>query len=182
VGDAAVVRSVRTEDLDAGLRATVIRVCVESHADDDFERLFTDIPVGGLHVLGYDGSELVSHAVATTRWLQPAGHPPLATAYVDAVSTLPSHQGRGHATAVMRRLAREVAGDHAIACLETELAGFYERLGWEPWRGPLAGRHDDGTLVPTPEQSGVMVLRLPGTPVLDLDALLTIECQPRRIW
>jgi hypothetical protein len=49
------------------------------------------------------------------------------------------------------------------------------------WRGPLAGRLEEG-LVPTPEQRGVMVLRLPSTPLLDLDALLTIECQPSRIW
>ncbi len=58
----------------------------------------------------------------------------------------------------MRHLA-SVVGDFDIACLETERVGFYERLGWEEWRGPLGGRSRDG-IVPTPDQRGVMILRL----------------------
>jgi hypothetical protein len=37
-------------------------------------------------------------------------------------------------------------------------------------------------VIPTPDQRGVMVLRLANTPPVDLDAALTIECQPERIW
>jgi len=48
------------------------------------------------------------------------------------------------------------------------------------WRGQLAGRGEDG-LVFTPDQQGVMVLRLAHTPLLDLDSLLTIEIAGR-IW
>ena len=80
----------------------------------------------------------------------------------------------------MRRLAGAI-DDYEVGCLQTDRPTFYEHVGWEVWRGPLAGRSDDG-LVPTPEQRGVMVLRLASTPPLDLDALLTIECQPARIW
>jgi aminoglycoside 2'-N-acetyltransferase I len=80
----------------------------------------------------------------------------------------------------MRHLASVVA-DFDVACLETERQGFYERLGWEAWRGPLAGRSEDG-LIPTPGQAGVMILRLPRTPELELGALLTIEATPARIW
>src|SRR5439155_1283171 len=46
---------------------------------------------------------------------------------------------------------------------------------------PLAGRSGAG-LIPTPDQRGVMILRLRDTPSLDLDTLLTIEVQPTRIW
>ena len=80
----------------------------------------------------------------------------------------------------MRRLAAEI-GDYEIACLQTDLPAFYERLGWEVWRGPLAGRGEQG-LIPTPDQRGVMVFRLPQTPPLDLEGQLTIERQPNRIW
>ena len=80
----------------------------------------------------------------------------------------------------MRHLA-SAPDEYEIACLETERAAFYERLGWEEWRGPLAGRSDDGR-IPTPEQRGVMILRLPRTPELDLDAALTIEAYATRIW
>jgi aminoglycoside 2'-N-acetyltransferase I len=104
----------------------------------------------------------------------------LRTAFVDAVSTLPAYEGQGCGSAVMRRLAAEIP-DYEVGCLQTDIPGFYERLGWELWRGPLAGRGDDG-LIPTPDQRGVMVLRLPSTPPLDLASSLTIEVQPDRIW
>jgi aminoglycoside 2'-N-acetyltransferase I len=99
---------------------------------------------------------------------------------VDAVATAPTHQGRGIGSTVLRHLASVVA-DYDIACLETERLGFYERLGWEQWRGPLAGRSDEG-LIPTPGETGVMILRLRRTPELDNQALLTIEATPARIW
>ena len=86
----------------------------------------------------------------------------------------------GYGSATMQRLAEKI-GDYEIGCLQTDRTSFYEHLGWEEWRGLLAGRSDDG-LIPTPDQRGVMVLRLPNTPPLDLDAALTIERQGERIW
>ena len=58
---------------------------------------------------------------------------------------------------------------------------FFERLGWQRWRGPRAGRSGH-ELIPTPEQQNIMILRLATTPPLDLDRLLTIETQAGRIW
>ena len=81
----------------------------------------------------------------------------------------------------MRHLASSIESEYTIGCLETEVAGFYQPLGWELWRGPLAGRSERG-LIPTPEQKGIMVLRLSQTPALNLDSTLTIECQAERIW
>lgn len=175
------VRVARTEDLDPIARASVIGVCVAAHQSEEFHCLFSYIPSGGRHFLAYRGGELVSHAVVTTRWLQPASQPLLKTAYVDAVATHPAHEGRGYGSAVMRRLASAIDDDYVIGCLQTGRETFYTRLGWEVWRGPLAGRGAAG-LVPTPDQTGVMVLRLSKSPALDLDAALTIECQETRIW
>ena len=169
-----------TEDLTASVRSAVIDVCIAAHENDDFANLFTYIESGGRHFLGYQGSELASHAVVTTRWLQAGGRAPWRTAFVDAVSTRPSLQGQGHATAVMARLAASI-DDYDIGCLQTDIPGFYERLAWEVWRGPLGGRSEEG-MIPTPLQTGVMVLRLPRTPSLDLETQLTIERQPTRIW
>jgi aminoglycoside 2'-N-acetyltransferase I len=169
-----------TRELTAAQRSAVIDVCIAAHENEEFRNLFSFLDAGGRHVLGHRGPELVSHAVVTTRWAQPAGRPTLRTAYVDAVATLPAYQGQGYGSAVMRRLAGAI-DDYEIGCLQTDRPAFYDRLGWEVWRGPLAGRSEEG-LVPTPAQQGVMVLRLPSTPPLDLGALLTIECQPSRIW
>jgi aminoglycoside 2'-N-acetyltransferase I len=179
--DDVVLAVLPTEELNAALREEIIEVCVAAHEVEEFRRMFTHfIPSGGRHFLAYRGDEVVSHAVVTTRWAQPEGKAELKTAYVDAVSTLPKYEGRGYGSAAMNRLAATI-DDYEIGCLQTDKAGFYERLGWELWRGPLAGRGEHG-LIPTPEQEGVMVLRLPRTPPLDLDALLSIERQPDRIW
>src|SRR5262249_36146468 len=111
---------------------------------------------------------------------QPEGLPELRTAFVDAVSTLPAYEGQGCGSAVMRRLASEIP-DYEIGCLQTDIPGFYERLGGPLWPGPLA-RRGEGGLIPAPHPRGVMVLPLPSSPPLGLDGLLTIEVQPERIW
>jgi aminoglycoside 2'-N-acetyltransferase I len=165
--------------LNPDTRAAIIQVCRTTHQEDDFIHLFSYIPSGGIHVLAYREQELVSHAVVTTRWLQPEGLPLLRTAYVDAVATLPVYQGQGVGSAVMRHLA-SVISEYEIACLETDQVSFYAQLGWEAWRGPLAGRRVT-ELLPTPDQKGIMILRLARTPPLDLDSLLVIE-YAGRIW
>jgi aminoglycoside 2'-N-acetyltransferase I len=175
------ITSARTEDLNGLVRTAIIQVCVAAHQEEDFNNLFTYIPSGGWHFLAYRNEQLTSHALVTTRRLQPEGHPLLKTAYIDAVATLPEYQGRGYGSTLMSQLAKNVDDEYSIACLETERESFYERLGWQTWRGPLAGRNEQG-LVPTPEQYGIMVLQLSKTPLLDFESMLTIECQPGRIW
>jgi GNAT superfamily N-acetyltransferase len=176
------VRVLTSEELAAaGLRQAVIDVCLAAHQNDEFRYMFTKyFASGALHFVADDGDALVSHAVVSTRGVQPEGLPILRTAFVDAVSTVPARQNQGYGSATMRRLAKEIRG-YEIGCLQTDRTSFYAHLGWEEWRGPLAGRSDDG-LIPTPDQRGVMVLRLPSTPPFDLDAALTIERQPERIW
>jgi aminoglycoside 2'-N-acetyltransferase I len=173
------VTSARTEELSADTRAAIIHVCRTAFQEDDFLRLFSYIPSGGTHVLAYHEQELVGHAVATTRWLQPEGLPLLRTAYIDAVATLSAYQGQGIGSRVMRHLATVIA-EYEIACLETDRMSFYGRVGWEAWRGPLAGRKAD-ELVPTLEQKGIMILRLERTPPLDVDGLLIINYDGR-MW
>ena len=171
-----------TEDLDAAQRAEIIELCVAAHENELFRLMFSYyIPSGGRHFMGWVGAELVGHAVVTTRWLQPEGLAPLRTGFVDAVSTLPNYDGLGHGSAVMSRLASDL-DDWEVGCLQTGRFNFYGRLGWELWRGPLAAREGDGSITPTPDQRGVMILRVAQTPPLDLDSLLTIERQPDRIW
>jgi aminoglycoside 2'-N-acetyltransferase I len=178
--NALVISVSSTEALTADVRAEVIELCIAAHENEAFRDLFTHFSSGGRHFLAHSGPELVGHAVVSTRWVQPEDRDVMKTAYVDAVSTLPKHQGKGYGSAVMGRLAAEIP-DYEIACLQTDEPAFYERLGWEVWRGPLAGRSEAG-FVATPDQGGVMVLRLPQTPPVDLDTELSIECQEYRIW
>jgi aminoglycoside 2'-N-acetyltransferase I len=176
-----VIISARTEKLNEHTRTAIIELCVDAHQEQDFRNLFTYVSSGGWHFLAYHDDLLVSHALVTTRWLQTEDQSLLKTAYLDAVATLPAHQGQGYGSALMRQLASDIDSQYVIACLGTDRETFYERLGWQSWRGPLAGRRDHD-LIPTPKQHGVMVLRLSQTPTLDLDSMLTIECQTGRIW
>ena len=106
---------------------------------------------------------------------------PIETPLVGETGGNPRISKRVMLIAALGALAATIAATHEVACLETERVTFYERLGWERWRGPMAGRAERG-LVATPDQQGVLILRLPRTPDLDLDRLLTIECQASRIW
>ena len=179
MSESIMVTSQRTEELNAETRTSIIHVCRTAHQEDEFTHLFSYIPSGGIHVLAYWEHELVSHAVATTRWLQPEGLPLLRTAYIDAVATLPAYQGQGIGSTLMRHLAT-VLSDFEMACLQTERVSFYARLGWEVWRGPLAGRRAT-ELLPTPDEQGIMILRLARTPPLDVERLLVVEYDGR-IW
>ncbi len=168
------IRLRHTRQLDAVMRAAIVELCTAAY-QTDFSRFFFHLPTDGLHFIAYRDDQIVSHAVVTTRWVQPERLPVLRAACVDAVATLPVYQRRGYGSAVMRELSAHLT-EYDIAYLTTDQAAFFEHLGWERWRGPRAGR-SGGELVPTLSQQDIMILRLANTPPLDLDRLLTIEVQ-----
>ena len=168
--------------LGRAVRTEIIALC-ESAYDEDFSRLFEQLP-GSVHVLARnDRGALVSHAEFVPRWLQTAGQE-MRTAYIEAVATAPGHQRQGLATAVLQRLVDVVAADLTwdLAALSPSDSAFYERRGWELWRGPLAIRRD-GHLEPSPDDEQVMIRRLPRTPAtIDTRALLTAEWREGELW
>ena len=145
-------------DLGPAGQAAIVRLCSEALAVDCgslFEFLSSST-----HVLANLDGRLVGHACWTTRQIQPAGLPPLRTAWVDAVTIAPPHQHRGFGSLLMRRLA-EVTADFELRALGTERLGFYERLGWERWHGPtMHVLHDP--------LDSLMILRTASSPHLDL--------------
>ena len=139
--------------------AEIHALCKRAYAvyDVDLEPLFQTF-TDTTHVIGWWGSAIVSHARWVTRWLQPGNRPLLRTAYVEMVATEPQLQGRGFATAVMRRLASAIH-DFELGGLSPAEPMLYTKLGWVLWQGPLSIRTQDG-LISTPDGS-VMILRLP---------------------
>lgn len=171
------IEVVDSDELGSGDRAALLDLCRRAY-DEDLEAYFRDVG-SGTHVMGYLGDRLVSHAMWVTRWLEPEGGPLLRTAYVELVATAPEEQQKGHASAVMRRLA-EAIGDFDLGALSPRTAGIYERLGWVFWRGPLSIRGPEG-LVPTPDEE-IMILRLPRTPPLDMNGPLSAEWRKLEEW
>jgi GNAT superfamily N-acetyltransferase len=165
---------VATQSLSASEQAELRELCDLAYGQPVFETF-----AGGHHLLGRQGGHLVCHAMWITRWLQPQGSAPLKTAYVELVATHPDHRNRGYASAIMEDLAQEIAGEE-MGGLSPATHGLYERLGWRFWRGPLFARTDGGML-PTPDER-VMVLHLPRTPPLNLQAPLSVEWRPGEVW
>ncbi len=133
-----------------------------------------------VHLLGWYGDVLVSHALRYTRWLQIGSGPYLRTAYVEEVVTDEAFRGRGYATQIVRLLLAEAAGSD-LAALSPANRGFYERMGWMLWRGPLSIRTESG-LQQCSSDKEVMVYPLPNTPTLDLSKPLSAEWREGELW
>ena len=160
-------------------REELLALCERAY-DEEFGDYF-EVIGQPTHVFARVAGVLVAHACWVTRWLQPDDKPLLRTAYVECVATEPALQGRGYASAVMRRVVAEVAG-YDIAALSPTKPDFYARLGWEMWRGPLLIRTETD-VEPAPAGEACMIYGLPKTPPLDLGDPLSIEWRPGgEVW
>jgi len=166
------------DQLTPGLHTDVLTLCNRAY-EGDLGPIFNTF-IDATHVLGFLDTSLVSHALWVTRWLQVGTNPVMRTAYIEAVATEKVFQTRGFATSVMKRIAEEIQ-DFDLGALSPFSVAYYARLGWELWHGPLFIRTNEG-LVRTPRNGDVMVLRLPGTPELDLNAPLSAEWRSGELW
>jgi aminoglycoside 2'-N-acetyltransferase I len=132
------------------------------------------------HITAHLDGQLVSHALWITRWLQIGSGALLHSAYVEGVATDARFRSRGFASAVMERLAKEIE-DFEIGGLSPAETSLYSRLGWEYWRGPLFHRKD-GVLIRDPADEGLMILRLPKTPMLDVTQPISVEWREMEVW
>lgn len=168
-----------SDALDAGTRASLRRLWDAAFEDfDDFDAAHS---FGDLHALVRDGGEVVAHASVVPRTLL-IGSEAWAAGYVEGVAVAPARQRRRLGTAVMTALQGCFPGRYQVAMLGTGEHAFYERLGWERWRGPSYVIRD-GLPVRTPEDDdGLMVLRLPESLGIDLTAAVACEDRPGDAW
>jgi aminoglycoside 2'-N-acetyltransferase I len=158
-------------------RSAIVELCTRAFKTD-FSSLWHFVRNAD-HVLATLDGRLVGHAIWSTRTAQVDGGPFLRTAYLDAVATDPDLWGQGIGRAVITCLEVETAG-FDLRALSTDRPGFYERLGWERWRGPTGGRDGD-RMIPTPDET-VFISRTATTPPLDPGGLLTVEWRAGSIW
>ncbi len=178
VNSALRIEVIKGKDLSGDEQKAIIAFCSRAFEEelDAIFRTFND----PTHVLGYQDGTLVSHALWVTRWLQAGKGPLLRTAYVEAVATGKALRGLGYASAIMQRVEEEIQG-YELGGLSPFSAAYYERLGWELWRGPLSIRTQSG-LVASPSDEQVMILRLAKTPALDANDALSAEWRAGELW
>jgi aminoglycoside 2'-N-acetyltransferase I len=165
----------RTEDAPRGLlenaRALVFAAFEDGFTDDDWNHA-----LGGWHAVVMDGQRVVAHASVILRELT-IGDRKVAAGYVEGVGTDPAARGAGHGTRAMNEIAKIIRREFELGALSTDAHRFYERLGWERWRGPTFVRSATGLTRTEDEDEGIMVLRFGPSASVDLTA--PISCEER---
>ena len=178
------LRMLQTEEIGPERLDELTRLC-EAAFGEPFASVWERVGPG-IHVLGEAGGRIASHAMIVDRRLY-LGHEAdvaIDVGYVENVATLPELQGQGYGAGVMREIGRVIDAEYALGALATGSNAFYEKLGWETWRGPTSVRMPDGERVRSAREDGhIMVLRTPQTPPsLDLAAPIAVDWRSGEPW
>lgn len=177
VGEALVFR---TEDAPEGLledaRAVVFAAFDGGFTEDDW-----DHALGGWHAVVTDAERVMSHAAVILRELE-VGDRKFAAGYVEGVGTESAARGEGHGTRAMIEIAKIIRRNFELGTLSTEAHPFYERLGWERWRGPTFVRRATGLTRTEDEDGGIMVLRFGPSAGIDLTASMSCDERSGDDW
>lgn len=176
------LRSTTTEEL-SDLKLTELRMLLYVAFDGRFDSDDWDHTLGGRHFLGLRDGAMVAHASVVTRELRLADRV-LHTGYVEGVAVAGEYRREGHGHSVMAELGEFLAPRYELGALSAaeHNHSFYERLGWELWRGPTAVMVE-GEVRPTPDDDGgVMILETPSTGPLDRGATLVCEWREGDVW
>jgi aminoglycoside 2'-N-acetyltransferase I len=176
------LRRVPTEEL-TGEELAALRELLFGAFGGRFDEHDWDHSLGGVHVLALEDGQLVAHGAVVGRTLETGGRR-LRTGYVEAVATRGDQRGRGLATLVMREVGRVVGESYELGALGdgSGIPGFYQRLGWETWRGPTFVATSRGP-ERTPEEDGsILVLRTPATGELDPNAPIICDWRAGDAW
>jgi aminoglycoside 2'-N-acetyltransferase I len=164
------VASVHTDDITPSDIAA-IGALLDAAFGGRFDEHDWEHATGGRHAIVRQSGAIVAHGAVVPRTLWVGGDEHI-VGYVEAVAAEPGVQGRGLGSTVMRALADEIEARYRIGVLSTGEWGFYERLGWQRWRGVASVRLATGAVVRTPdEDDGIMALVTTGE--LDLAATFT---------
>lgn len=178
------VRRLRTDQLTAARIAAIRELLWAAFAEDENGGFTEDDwqhSIGGMHFVLEVDDTIVTHASVVQRELQVNGTP-VRTGYVEAVATATGQQRRGYGTALMRHVNEYIAQHFGLGGLGTGSQPFYERLGWQIWRGPSYVRTPNGLERTADEDGYILVLQTPSSPALDLTAPISCEWRQGDVW
>ncbi|BBC38366.1 hypothetical protein SGFS_096600 [Streptomyces graminofaciens] len=168
-----------TEELGKGGRAelrTMLEGCFgERYGDTAWQHC-----LGGIHYLLRYRGELAAHGSLVPRWFK-QGNVALRGMYGESMATVPHLRHRGLGSIVVAMATAEIRLHHEIGVFAASKYEFYERQGWQKWRGPTFVRTDEETLPAAPARGAVM-FRLPVDSSVNPDADLTTDWRDGDIW
>jgi len=173
-------RVASTSDLSAAELGAVHDLMLVAFSGD-FSQEDWEHTIGGHHFLNEIDGSVVTHASVIERTIEVDGQP-FRTGYVEGVGTHPDLRRRGHGSAVVAAATSHIRNNYEFGALGTSSFAFYERLGWERWKGPTYVRANDRLLHTAEEDGFVMVLRFGASAAVDLAS--PIACDPRSgdVW
>ena len=146
-------------------------------SDDDWEH-----SLGGTHAMIHDGEQVLAHASVVARTITVATRQ-VRVGYVEGVGVAPAIHGQGLGSAVIVAINGVIRDRFELGMLSTGEPQFYERLGWERWRGPTWTLHQDGRRERTAdEDDGIMAYRTERSKDLDASAAITCEHRAGDCW
>jgi aminoglycoside 2'-N-acetyltransferase I len=158
---------------------------VRALLDAAFQGDFTDEDwvhaIGGMHVwlIGHDG--LISHGSLVERALTCSGRR-LHVGYVEAVATADAHRRKGYGGTVMTRIGELIRERYDLGVLSTGKHEFYEAIGWERWSGPTFVDGPYGRERTPEDDGGIMILRTPRSPFLDVGGDIVCDWRVGDVW
>lgn len=178
------LRIAQTEEIEPETLRQLTALC-EAAYEEPFDRAWERVGPG-IHVYLEGDGRALAHAMLVDRRIS-IGHEgdvALDVGYVEHVATQPDLQGQGYGSRVMREIGRIIGDEYVLGALATGSNAFYERLGWETWRGPTHVRMLDGQWIRSADEDGdVMVLRTTRTPAgLDLAGPIAVDWRPGEAW
>ena len=158
-------------------RLLAIRQMLDAAFDGRFNDDDWDHSLGGTHAMIVDGEHVLAHASVVPRTIA-VGTRAVRVGYVEGVGVAPALHGQGLGSAVIVAINGVIGDRFELGMLSTGEWKFYERLGWERWRGPTWTVHHDGRRERTAdEDDGIMAYRTERS--IDLGASAAITCEHR---
>lgn len=177
---AASIRTFTTRECSEQVLAA-IRGLMDRAFEGEFTEEDWDHTIGGRHVVVEDGGKIVAHASVVERRIEIGGRP-FRTGYVEGVATSPDRQGRGFGTLAMKEIDTLLRDAFELGALATDRPPFYERLGWERWRGPSFVRRGSELVRTRTDDDALMVLRFGPSTHVDLAESISCETRPGDDW
>ncbi|EFH74997.1 GNAT family N-acetyltransferase [Vibrio vulnificus] len=165
------------DELDEETLHELIKLCSEAY-EEDFNYYFSLLK-NAKHVIGYLDGKIVSHAAYVERILYTEQRSYRA-AYIEAVATHPSVQGKGLGSQIMSHITTLI-DEFELGALSPSEHEFYARLGWSLWEGPL-GYYDQSLNEFSCPDEEVMIYQIGEINDIDFKGKLLCNWREGDVW